>query len=115
MRGRRQVGIAHAEIDDIGAGITGRSFRAIDLFENVRRQPADAVKIFHGCPDVSFFDNRYLRLLSRLGPGASRAAVGGAIPWTRAARRPGAAGGYGFRAQMVSLGDEAVHRLLDLI
>ena len=61
------------------------------------------------------FDNRYLRLLSRLDPSASGCAVGRAIPRPRAAQRPGAAGGYGFRAQMVSFGDEAVHRLLDLI
>ena len=47
MRRRRQVGIAHAEIDDVGAGITGRGLRAIDLLEDVGRQTPNAVKFFH--------------------------------------------------------------------
>ena len=51
MRGRRQVGIAHAEIDDIGAGVARRRLGPVDLLEHVRRQPADAVKFFHGMPE----------------------------------------------------------------
>ena len=47
MRRRRQVGIAHAEIDDVGAGITGHGLRAIDLLEDVGRQTPNAVKFFH--------------------------------------------------------------------
>ena len=45
---RRQIGIAHAEIDDVGAGIARGRLGAVDLLEHVRRQTADAVKFFHG-------------------------------------------------------------------
>ena len=48
MRRRRQVRIAHAEVDDIGAGIPRGRLGLVDLLEHVRRQAADAVKIFHG-------------------------------------------------------------------
>src|SRR5262245_8085262 len=48
MRRRRQVRIAHAEVDDIGAPIARRRLGAIDLFENVGRQAPNAVKLFHG-------------------------------------------------------------------
>ena len=48
MGRRRQVGIAHAEIDDVGAGIARGRLGAVDLLEDVRRQAADAVKLFHG-------------------------------------------------------------------
>jgi hypothetical protein len=44
---RRKVRIAHAEIDDIGARVPRGRLGLIDLFEHVRRQTADAVKIFH--------------------------------------------------------------------
>ncbi len=47
MGRRRQIRIAHAEIDDIGAGIACSRLGPVDLFEHVRRQTADAVKIFH--------------------------------------------------------------------
>jgi hypothetical protein len=47
MRGRRQVRIAHAEIDDICPGIACDRLRLVDDFENVRGETADAVKIFH--------------------------------------------------------------------
>ena len=47
MRRRRQVRIAHAEIDDVGAGVAGRRLGAVDLLEHVGRQAADAVKFFH--------------------------------------------------------------------
>ncbi len=47
VRRRRQVGIAHAEIDDVGAGITGNGLGAIDLLEDVGRQTPNAVKFFH--------------------------------------------------------------------
>ncbi len=48
MGGRRQIGIAHAEIDDIGAAVPGGSLGAVDLLEHVRRQPANTIKLFHG-------------------------------------------------------------------
>ena len=44
---RRQVGIAHAEIDDVGAARAGAGLQPVDLLEDVRRQPADLVKFFH--------------------------------------------------------------------
>ena len=48
MRGRRQVGIAHAEVDDVGPGVARDRLGAIDLLEHVGRQAADAVEVFHG-------------------------------------------------------------------
>ncbi len=51
MRGRRQVGIAHAKIDDIGAAVTSGRLGAIDLLEDIGRQPANTIKVFHGNPD----------------------------------------------------------------
>ena len=47
MGRRRQIGIAHAEIDDVGPGIARRRLGPVHLLENVRRQAADAVKFFH--------------------------------------------------------------------
>src|SRR5205085_4685084 len=44
---RRQVGIAHAEIDDVGAGVARRGLGAVDLLEHIGRQAADAMKVFH--------------------------------------------------------------------
>src|SRR5262249_57022025 len=48
VRRRRQVGIAHTEIDNVGARVARRRLGPIDLLENVRRQAANAVKLFHG-------------------------------------------------------------------
>ena len=48
MRRRRQVRIAHAEIDDIGAAVAGGRLGAVDLLEHIGRQTANAVKFFHG-------------------------------------------------------------------
>jgi hypothetical protein len=48
MGRRRQVRIAHAEIDDVSAGISRGRLGPVDLLEHVRRQTADAVKFFHG-------------------------------------------------------------------
>src|SRR5437764_1770320 len=47
MRRRRQVGIAHAEVDDVAAAIAGHRLGAINLLKDVRRQPADAIKLCH--------------------------------------------------------------------
>ena len=47
MRGRRQIRIAHAEVDDVGAGVARDRLGAVDLLEHVRRQPLDAMKFFH--------------------------------------------------------------------
>ena len=44
---RRQVRIAHTEIDDIGPGVPRGGLGSIDLLEHVGRQTADAVKLFH--------------------------------------------------------------------
>ena len=48
--GRRQVGIAHAEIDDVGAARAGAGLQPVDLLEDVGRKPADLVKFFHVNP-----------------------------------------------------------------
>ena len=44
----RQVGIAHAEIDDVGARIARGRLGAVHLLEDVRGQPTNAVELFHG-------------------------------------------------------------------
>ena len=50
---RRQVGIAHAEIDDVVAARAGLRLQLVDLLEDVRRQPLDAMKVlsmvWHSC------------------------------------------------------------------
>src|SRR5262249_38973532 len=48
MSWRRQIRIAHAEIDDIGARIARDRLGAVDLLEHIGRQTADAMKFFHG-------------------------------------------------------------------
>ena len=48
MRRRRQIRIAHAEIDDVGAGVARHGLGAVDLLEHIRRQAPDAVEFFHG-------------------------------------------------------------------
>ena len=45
---RGQIRIAHAEVDDVGAGVAGGRLGAVHLLEHIRRQTADAVKFFHG-------------------------------------------------------------------
>ncbi len=45
---RRQVGISHTQIDDVGASGAGGSLQAVHLLENVGRKTADLVKLFHG-------------------------------------------------------------------
>ena len=47
MHRRRQIGIAHAEIYDVRSRVTGLRLGLVDLFEDVRRQAANAVKVFH--------------------------------------------------------------------
>jgi hypothetical protein len=44
---RRKIRIAHAEIDDISSTRSRAGFQTVDLFENVRRQTPDFVKLFH--------------------------------------------------------------------
>ena len=48
MGRRRQVRIAHAHVDDVGPGVPRGRLGLVDLLEHVRRQTADAIKIFHG-------------------------------------------------------------------
>jgi hypothetical protein len=57
VRGRRQIRIAHAEIDDVRSRVAGLRLGLVHLFENVGRQTANAVEVFHrlktskdGCP-----------------------------------------------------------------
>ena len=44
---RGQIGIAHAEIDDVGAGGAGLGLELVDLLEDVRRQAPHPVKVAH--------------------------------------------------------------------
>src|SRR5262249_12476402 len=61
--GGRQVGVAHAEIDDVGAARAGAGLQPIYLLEDVRRQPADLVKLFHGGEtNLSRSGARYTRI-----------------------------------------------------
>ena len=43
----RQIGIAHAEVDDVGARGARLCLQTVDLFENIGRQTPDLVKFFH--------------------------------------------------------------------
>ncbi len=47
VRRRRQIRIAHAEIDDVRPRVAGFRLGLVHLFENVRRQAANAVKVVH--------------------------------------------------------------------
>ncbi len=137
VRRRRQVGIAHAEIDDVGAAVARRRLGAIDLLEHVRRQAADAVKFFHGCPErvgSTYRPEFYHGLVSApavsgaVGSGGAdrrgarhrrrlfrRAGLGvGRGRWRGLGRGSGSRGGLHLSAQMVALGDQAIGRLLDL-
>ena len=53
MRRRRQVGIAHAEVDDVGAAGPGARLQPVDLLEDIRRQPPHAVELAHRIPRPS--------------------------------------------------------------
>ena len=55
MTGRRQVGIAHAEVDDVDAAGASLGLQTVDLFEHIGRQTPHAIKIAHQpCPFSSF-------------------------------------------------------------
>ncbi len=45
---RRQVRIAHAEIDDVGALVARAGLRLVDDLENIGRQALDAMELVHG-------------------------------------------------------------------
>ena len=45
MFGRGQIGVAHAKIDDVGAGGAGLGLELVDLLEDIRRQAPHPVKI----------------------------------------------------------------------
>ena len=45
--GRGQIGVAHAEIDNVGAGGAGLGLQHVDLLEDVRRQAPHPVKVAH--------------------------------------------------------------------
>ena len=99
---RRQVGIAHAEVDDVGAARAGAGLQPVDLLEHVRRQPADLVKFFH---DQFLFGGQdgpaaiYTQKLSR-----SREQASVPLPsrrwyfWPRSLQRVGGVGGGELRA-----------------
>ena len=43
--GRVEVGVAHAEVDDVGAGLARGRLEAVHLLEDVRRQALDAIEL----------------------------------------------------------------------
>ena len=46
--GRRQIGIAHAQVDDVTARMACRSAHRVDFGDDIGRQALDAVKfVFH--------------------------------------------------------------------
>ena len=53
--GRRQIRIAHSEIDDVGAGGASLGLELVDLFEDVRRQAPHAVEVAHR-PQMSLME-----------------------------------------------------------
>ena len=50
---RRQVRVAHAEIDDVGAARACRRLQPVDLGEHVGRQALDAVEVFDHDPSLA--------------------------------------------------------------
>lgn len=48
--GGRKVRIAHAEVDDVGPARSRAGLQTVDLFEDVRRQTPDFMKLFHLFP-----------------------------------------------------------------
>src|SRR5215831_11676884 len=64
MRRRRQIRIAHAEIDDIRSRVAGFRLGLVYLFEDIRRQTANAVELFHRQTLTS------AALISQLNPGS---------------------------------------------
>ena len=70
MLGRGQVGIAHAEIDDIGAPGSSLGLERVDLLEDIRRQTPHAVKIAHRSP-WPWVLSRFSRPTRRFGSVAS--------------------------------------------
>ena len=82
MRWRRQIRIAHAEIDDVRPRIAGARLGPVHLFKHIGRQAADAVKFFHSLkplsrPPIPAGWHDPGRLLSRVGLGAILRAAGG--------------------------------------
>ena len=53
MRRRRQIGITHAEIDDIFAPVTRLHFHTVDDAEDVGREPFDPLKFHEILPHAS--------------------------------------------------------------
>ena len=45
--GRGKIGIAHPEIDDVGASVASGGLDSVHLFEDVGRQSLDAMEIRH--------------------------------------------------------------------
>jgi hypothetical protein len=74
MERRRQIGIAHPQIDDVGPGIPRRGFGAVDLLEYVGRQAPDPEELLH-----AFVTPRLRRRIGGRGPA-------GLVRFTRARR-----------------------------
>src|SRR2546429_9027993 len=115
MGRRRQVRIAHAHVDDVGPGIARSRLGLVDLLEHVRRQTADAIKIFHGtlapATGRTESDGTFAAIETRLGFGQKSRSIkdleriqardprssGPAmrLNWVLLPREPGSASCYG--------------------
>ena len=112
MRRRRQVRIAHAEVDDVGAGIARRRLGAVDLLEHIGRQTANAVKFFHEppgarclatrvpwtCAGIDRFGERgrAASVLSRVARRCQRASLAVSVLRAAVQARPGGAASASF-------------------
>src|SRR4029077_5771546 len=63
MSRRREVRVSHAQIDDVRPGIARRGLGAVDLLEDVRRQAANAVELFHRRGSSALFGGGAARAL----------------------------------------------------
>jgi len=62
---RRQIRVAHPEVDDVGAVGPRRSFQAIDLFKHVWRQASYLVEFIHDRNRIVIVDTRTGTSLTR--------------------------------------------------
>ena len=129
-RGVGRSRIAHAKIDDVGATGAGSGLQTVDLFEHIRRQPADAVSLPLRAPGTVEPDvwtgrlvckklkdnletNFYHGLAAAPAPGVVPVVAGG---WSHAARlRALSLGGLGLIAQLGAVVLQRARRLLDLV
>ena len=119
MLGRRQVRIAHAEVDDVGSRIAGGRLGAVDLLEDVRGQTADAVKFFHLNGSSAGEPVRRRRRREPFITGCGRRQLSDwwscRLPMCRCRRRAGRGRHIGVAAVAIARRDQVVLELLLLI